>query len=188
MGFFSWITQDTNRSIPSSYSCRDTFPVYMTDSDGNVYAEEAYEGYGVFGGKDYYQLVAEMNQAEGLNGDVENDRILGIRIALGIPSIKNVNTGEVLSYPDDFPNWGEPIRDGLCANDLADTDEWERIDLQPDVVYYPSLTEDPLSGWLNEQPEDCPEQGFFYEDDDDDEYYDEDVYYDEDEDVEVDDY
>lgn len=60
MGFFSWKTQDTNKSIPNVYSVRRTFPVFMI-GNGQVYEEKDYKGYGVFGGKDYYELVAEMN-------------------------------------------------------------------------------------------------------------------------------
>jgi hypothetical protein len=61
MGFFSWITQDTDRSIANSYSNQPTFRVVMTDNKGNKWIEEDYEGYGIFGGKDYYELLAEMN-------------------------------------------------------------------------------------------------------------------------------
>jgi len=38
----------------------------MRDNKGNVWVEEDYEGYGRFGGKDYYELLAEMN---GLGSD-----------------------------------------------------------------------------------------------------------------------
>lgn len=61
MGFFSWKTQDTDRSISNVYSIRGTFFVAMHDDKGNVWTEQDYEGYGVFGGKDYYELLAEMN-------------------------------------------------------------------------------------------------------------------------------
>ena len=61
MGFFSWITQDTDVSIANVYSPRKTFPVTMIDDKGNQWREEKYEGYGEFGGKDYYELLAEMN-------------------------------------------------------------------------------------------------------------------------------
>ena len=61
MGLFSWETQDTNRSIPCSGSPRKTFPVTMIDDKGNKWIENDYEGYGVFGGKDFYELLAEMN-------------------------------------------------------------------------------------------------------------------------------
>ena len=61
MGLFSWNTMDTNKSIASTFSNRDTFRVYMTDNAGNIWTENDYEGYGVFGGKDFYELLAEMN-------------------------------------------------------------------------------------------------------------------------------
>jgi len=61
MGFFSWITQDTNRSICNTSSSRTPFKVIMLDNMGNKWVEENYEGYGEFGGKDFYELLAEMN-------------------------------------------------------------------------------------------------------------------------------
>lgn len=62
MGFFSWNTTDTDRSIANQYSGKDVFLVIMKDDKGNKYFETEYEGYGVFGGKDYYELLAEMNE------------------------------------------------------------------------------------------------------------------------------
>ncbi len=61
MGFFSFITQDTKRSIPNRYSPRATFRVFMHDNKGNVYSESDYDGYGEFGKMDYYELLAKMN-------------------------------------------------------------------------------------------------------------------------------
>jgi hypothetical protein len=61
MGFFSWITQDTERSISNVYTEREPFKVIMLDNKGNKWVEEGYDGYGVFGGKDFYELLAEMN-------------------------------------------------------------------------------------------------------------------------------
>ena len=61
MGFFSWKTMDTDVSISNAYSNRGAFRVQMMDDKGNVWTEDNYEGYGVFGGKDYYELLAEMN-------------------------------------------------------------------------------------------------------------------------------
>ncbi len=69
MGFFSWNTQDTDKSIANNYSNRNTFRVQMIDNKGNVWTESDYEGYGRFGGKDYYELLAEMN------GVVERDKV-----------------------------------------------------------------------------------------------------------------
>lgn len=83
MGQFSWITQDTGEAIRESYGCSDKelTTAYMHDDKGNVWEEFEYEGYGVFGGKDFYQLLAEMNNLEGLTGDEDNDRSIGIDAA-----------------------------------------------------------------------------------------------------------
>jgi len=37
----------------------------MTDNRGNQFIEDEYEGYGKFGGKDYYSLLDEMNGGPG---------------------------------------------------------------------------------------------------------------------------
>ena len=68
MGFFSWKTSDTNKSISNTYSRRGTFPVYLLvpkefeDKYGKYIEEKDYEGYGVFGGYDAYTLVAIWNE------------------------------------------------------------------------------------------------------------------------------
>ncbi|MDD3404964.1 MAG: hypothetical protein PHH23_01680 [Paludibacteraceae bacterium] len=93
MGFFSWKTQDTNRSIANRHSCMPVFNVIMTDNKGNQWEEDNYDGYGVFGGKDYYELLAEMN---GLG----NDRSKGIKLAFS-ESIANVfeNGNQKILFP-----------------------------------------------------------------------------------------
>ena len=86
MGFFSWNTQDTDKSIANQYSNRKTFRVQMMDNKGNVWTEDDYEGYGRFGGKDYYELLAEMNGfTSDKTGDEYTDeaRGFGITIAFG---------------------------------------------------------------------------------------------------------
>jgi len=40
MGFFSWRTQDTDRSIANKYSNRETFIVFMIDDKGNYWMED----------------------------------------------------------------------------------------------------------------------------------------------------
>ena len=71
MGFFSWETQDTNESIANRYSDRSVGTVFMHDHLGNVWQEDKYDGYGVFGGKDYYELLAEMNGLEGRDAGID---------------------------------------------------------------------------------------------------------------------
>ena len=84
-GQFSWFTQDTNQQIGSEDE--NTLPfVYMHDDKGNKWLEKRYEGYGVFGGKDYYELLDQMNGGSG-------DRSEGIRLAFDDAA---VSAGKIL--------------------------------------------------------------------------------------------
>lgn len=90
MGFFSFITMDTKRSVSNVYSSLGSFKVAMMDDKGNVWSEDNYQGYGEFGGKDYYELLAEMNGIEcGLSGAEYNDfmRKEGIKLYFSNQSI-----------------------------------------------------------------------------------------------------
>lgn len=92
-GQFSWMTQDTDEQIGSER--QNTITVYMYDNKGNSWKEDSYEGYGVFGGMDYYDLVAKMNgytEAD-LVGKFKNYdlRQIGIDIAFGKLKTKNKN-------------------------------------------------------------------------------------------------
>jgi len=80
MGFFSWKTSDTNETIWNAYvsSGEMTFTVYMVIADGRTWKEEDYEGYGVFGGKDIYALIAEINGLADSDKDDEYNRHLGL--------------------------------------------------------------------------------------------------------------
>jgi hypothetical protein len=73
-GQFSWMTQDDGEQIGSEK--QNTITVYMHDNEGNSWEEKSYEGYGVFGGLDYYSLLSRMNGY----GDDRDD---GIDIAFG---------------------------------------------------------------------------------------------------------
>ena len=90
MGQFSWYTQDTDERIINGKPMH----VVMTDDKGNHWVEECYEGYGVFGGKDFYELLAEMNghTLEEFGGDAEKLRLKGIEMAFdGDPHGMNPN-------------------------------------------------------------------------------------------------
>jgi hypothetical protein len=71
-GQFSWMTQDTGQQIGSQDE--NKIPVYMFDDKGKYYYEKDYDGYGVFGGMDYYELLDKMNGGSG-------DRSRGIDLA-----------------------------------------------------------------------------------------------------------
>lgn len=124
MGFFSWMTQDTDRSIANTYSKRKPFSVTMTDDKGNRWTETNYEGYGVFGGKDYYELLSEMNGGA-------PDRSEGIRMAFADdhgngknPNVKHPNLSEYQDWvwrntiPEGCPD------QGYFYDDNDNDDEW----------------------------------------------------------------
>jgi hypothetical protein len=73
-GQFSWMTQDTGQQIGSQEE--NKIPVYMFDNKGKYYYENDYDGYGEFGGMDYYELLDKMNGGEG-------DRSRGIDLSFG---------------------------------------------------------------------------------------------------------
>jgi hypothetical protein len=79
-GQFSWMTQDTGNQIGSEKE--NTITVTMFDNKGNKWTEKKYDGYGEFGGKDYYELLAQMNGIEKPN------RQDGIDLAFGKQRIK----------------------------------------------------------------------------------------------------
>ena len=79
-GQFSWMTQDTNTQIGSERE--NTIAVYMFSNKGEKWEEKRYKGYGEFGGKDYYELLAQMNGVENAN------RQDGIDIAFGKKKVK----------------------------------------------------------------------------------------------------
>lgn len=96
MGFFSWKTNDTNRSINNRFCGKSTFTVILMDDKGGEWCEDFYEGYGDFGGKDFYQLLAEMNGF--------SDRLEGTALAFGETS--RADRGEIL-WPNlvEDPEW-----------------------------------------------------------------------------------
>ena len=80
MGFFSWITGDTGKSIMNKYSEGGTLPVYLYCPNGTKIYEPDYEGYGEFGGHDAYALLAQWNRPDLCCGNEDEDRHIGIDI------------------------------------------------------------------------------------------------------------
>jgi hypothetical protein len=102
MGFFSWNTMDTDKSIANEHSNRNTFRVQMIDNKGNVWTEDNYDGYGRFGGKDFYELLAEMNGFESdKTGDEYTDEARGFGINLAFSKNNGSGVGtEGVYYPN----------------------------------------------------------------------------------------
>ena len=173
MGFFSWFTSDTDKSIANKYSSRPTFTVHMITEDGQVFTENDYDGYGVFGGKDIYVLIAEMNGFKGKDDDETRDNAFKHIWKRGIEK-----DGKRYFYQDDFPNYEHPIESegGICPNKLVsehgwtnfgdggEFEEWAKLGFK-----VPKLVENLTPNWKENwnkipYPVSCPEQGFFYDD------------------------
>jgi hypothetical protein len=132
MGFFSWKTQDTDVSIANQHSTRDTFRVQMMDDKGNVWTEDDYDGYGNFGGKDYYELLAEMNgfvSVEAADNYTEDMRMKGIELAFhghpngDNPEVKFPNLVEMANGWQYDPKGPEGCADQGFFYDDEETDE-----------------------------------------------------------------
>lgn len=105
MGFFSWKTQDTEKSIANQFSSMPVFTVYMIDDKGNKWKEDNYEGYGLFGGKDYFELLAEMNGLEP-NRDIGIDLSYGNKPFIAPNLVENAEWEWVNRIPVNCPNQG----------------------------------------------------------------------------------
>ena len=121
MGFFSWKTMDTDKSIANNYSNRDVFRVEMMDNKGNVWTEDNYEGYGIFGGKDYYELLAEMN---GVTSDLKGEEYTDYMRSEGI-SIAFKENGS-----------GDHTKDVLYPNLVEMANGWRYDPMGPESCEY----------------------------------------------------
>ena len=105
-GQFSWFTQDSDQQIGSERE--NTIDVWMYDNQGNSWYEKHYQGYGEFGGMDYYELLARMNgySEEDLRKGQEM-RNLGIDLAF--KKLKTKDKGKKVLFPalvaDGKYNW-----------------------------------------------------------------------------------
>lgn len=139
MGQFSWFTMDTHHRIVNG----EEYTVYLTDDKGNKWEEHCYEGYGVFGGKDFYILLAEMN---GYTYKYYNDNS-GV---ITCPDGHKVSTDNVTNYIRQIGielAFGENS-DGNCKYPYGDNPN----------IKWPSITESGV--YIDDIPTSDPNQGF----------------------------
>lgn len=146
----------------------------MVTSDGRVFTEEDYEGYGVFGGKDIFILIAELNNLSGESDDEKRSAAINLVYETHIRkdgrSYKQ-GTGKEC----DFFNWETPLpsEGGKTPNQLV-KEGWERYypngygdwnKAAENGVKLPKLFKNKRSiksFELFPYPTDCPDQGYFY--------------------------
>jgi hypothetical protein len=103
MGTFSWIAQDTKRSCLIQAYTDKPCGYYLWDNRGNCWKEDDYAGDGVFQGKDYFVLLAEMNgwvQAGWHESQVRDWAILHEASALYYP---NISEGAAWTWRNEMP-------------------------------------------------------------------------------------
>lgn len=134
-GQFSWMTQDSNKQIGSER--QNTIDVYMYDNEGNKWKETKYDGYGVFGGMDFYDLVATMN-------GYDADRQKGIDLAFG--KLKTKDSKRKTLFPalveDPRYNWK---RHNFTEQPENDPDQSWYQEEESDEDYYESAVAEGMS-------------------------------------------
>lgn len=134
MGFFSWNTCDTDESIANIHSSRPEFTVHMITPDGRVFTENNYDGYGEFGGKDFYELLSELN-------GIGSDRSAGIDLCFknnpngdntpGViyPKLVEDLRSDVIDQYNNLPNPESCRAQGFFyGDDEEEEEEWDEED------------------------------------------------------------
>lgn len=152
MGYFSWIAQDSNDSIIIVGYGNKQFPsktVYMWDNEGRRWREDQYDGDGIFGGKDYYILLAEMNNAFDINMYISEDekRDYGLLLEgqkdmeIIYPNLTHCSIWEwKLKEPENCPYQGfcdmkrrpiEGLKSSHIHHEIDRYDDWENGEKSP---------------------------------------------------------
>ncbi len=178
MGFFSWLTADTNKSIANCHSTRKTKTVYLLQPNGaNPIMEDEYDGYGDFGSVDAYTWVADTNMPEMKDKSEEYRRTLGMCLDMGELYLDE-RTGQHFSFHYHilsdriFPfegNYGTVQPDyGKTPNELVEDGTWKEIPgrgfFMGDREWFPiKLSFKKTAKYEDlEASKSCPAQGFFY--------------------------
>lgn len=160
MGQFSWITQDTDEQIYNDY---DHQTVHMVDPrDGKDYVETAYKGYGIFGGRDFYELFADINRDYILNHfkKLESEKEHEDSVKLYNKKFEELTEEDI----------DEKRSDGIYI--WFDSKHEETKDLPSPILVHD------YNNWKyykNSRPKDDPDQGWHMEDDEDEYWEDENV-------------
>lgn len=179
MGFFSWKTSDEGVSVANTYSGVEPIPVYLLRPDGKKpIKEEAYEGYGDFGGVDVFEILARDNLPEAMANtlSLEKLREIGIGVDCGSYYIHKETgqkwtvfhdysallDGEGHHYPGGYDGIVKEF--GKSFNEMIANGDVEEKSIS-DLIQYPlKLSFDPNADYHSlPASELCPQQGYFYQ-------------------------
>ena len=152
-GQFSWITMDTDEQIGSEKE--NTIDVYMVDDQGNSYHEPEYDGYGNFGGEDYYDVLATMN------GFTQED--IGIKNKKGHETKELRSIGIDLAYELLEPKEGEVLFPALVTDPDMVGSGWD---------FTKKPEDDPNQSWYVSEYDEYDEEDAWgdYDEEDDEDY------------------
>jgi len=127
MGFFSWMTCDTNESISNQFSSRGAKTVYLLQPNGEPsIKEDNYEGYGDFGGVDAYVWLAEAN---GLGNTAGRDQGIALHFSgefIEFPLKFSFNENAI--YENYLPSENCPDQGYFYDDDIEDDEEYDYED------------------------------------------------------------
>lgn len=124
MGQFSWLTKQGEQIRNEYHNGQKVWMVFKKDNEVKVVKEEEYEGYGVFGGLDYFEVLAQMNGNTTRDEGLEDYYTAGEFNHVQFPQLF---THEPTDHEIDSINWVEPNPDdpnqGWVVEEEED-DDW----------------------------------------------------------------
>lgn len=186
MGFFSWLTADTEESVINTYAAADmgvpVRTVYQLQPNGEAPIEEtAYEGYGIIGDEDVHHWLARRNLPTELVATLSDDDLsaVGVTLSVGGYYLDTV-TGKKWTIFWKGPNIIDPTIEffngrydqvipeiGLSPNDLMQSGRFERQVITPEFPLKFSFDKNAVYEDLPASKT-CPKQGYFFDDSDED--------------------
>ena len=150
MGLFSFTTGDTGESIPVGGTGR-SFSVFMVLPDDTIIEEPAYEGYGDFGGRDFFGVVAEFNSPE-----------IAREYAAARKSAASFDRDEEMDEEDYEQAVYFAISSAVCQLDEKHREAGISIYYDTARKKLPRFARKPARWKDLKNPKDCPYQGFFF--------------------------
>ena len=137
MGFFSYITQDTNVSVTTQYyegapQSPHTKTAYLIDNLGNAYGGVC-DGYGRF------MTIETFTKTRELYESISTKQSKKARLKIH-ERLEKILASDSYTYD--------------CIYDKMNANGGEKL--------HPNVVEDCESEWVNKEPPPCPEQGYFY--------------------------
>ena len=127
MGQFSWLDCITGEQVLDDVK-RDVYLLVPKEFGGGHIKETCYDGYGRFGGRDAYGLVAQWNAPGKCIGDDEADRYVGIDIACydeqnaSLPYPIKITHDPDAVYEDCDPSPSDPYQGWLMEEEEDEDD------------------------------------------------------------------